>query len=247
MTPQDPDLFENEKENDWLAPVEREVSGHRLKRYSRFVDGMKLALPLVAAGIVLVLMIWPSSMPQPAPPRKATAMDSSMQAPIYSSIDDKGQPYKVEADIAKQNPAAPGVMDLANPRGTIALEGGSTIQGAAEGAQFDQNEGKLSINGNLTLHHSSGAIFETQKAEVDMNKKSASGTAPVKVTGSFGEVNAEGFELKDEGRVVIFTGKSHARLKLGSGSNPTDAVQGLVPSSAPAQTKPQPIPTPAGL
>lgn len=225
----------NNDEQDWFIPAERNLSAPRLQRYSRFVNGMKIGLPLLAAGIVLVLMIWPNTLPQPGPPRKATAMDSSMQAPVYESRDEKGQPYKVEADIAKQNPAQEGLTDLANPRGTIALEGGSTIEGNAEGAQFDQKQGKLSINGNLTLKHSSGAVFETQKAEVDMNTKSASGTAPVKVTGDFGTVDAQGFELQKEGKVVIFTGHAHARLKLGSGSNPADAVKGLVPSSAPAE------------
>jgi lipopolysaccharide export system protein LptC len=227
-----------EEKPDWFEPVNRVLSPSRLNRYTKFVSSMKLALPLIAAGIVLILMIWPSTQPSVPPPRTATAMDSTMQAPTYAARDDKGQPFKVEADNAKQHGSAPNVMDLANPKGKIDLEGGSSIEGDASGAQYDQNKGRLNINGNLTLRHSSGAIFETQKAQVDMNAKTASGDAPVKVTGGFGEVNAAGFELQNEGKVVIFKGPSVAHLKLGSGSNPADAMKGLVPTSAPAAKPP---------
>src|SRR6185369_5868618 len=99
-------------------------------------------------------------------------------------------------------------MDLTNPKGTIDLGGGSTIEGQSDIAQYDQTKGTLSINGPLTLKHSSGAVFQTNKAMVDMNAKTASGDAPVKVTGGFGEVNAQGFELQNEGKTIIFKGQA---------------------------------------
>ncbi|HVY13372.1 MAG TPA: LPS export ABC transporter periplasmic protein LptC [Alphaproteobacteria bacterium] len=234
----------NAQKTDLFSPAARVFSPQRLLRHTRFVSGMKLVLPSLAAGIVLVLMIWPSSVHPPAPPRKTTALDSTMQAPVYSSRDEKGQPFRVQADQAKQNPTAPGLTDLANPTGAIELQGGGNVQGQAQGAQYDQKEGKLSINGNLTLRHSSGATFQTQKAVVDMNERSASGNAPVKVTGGFGEVNANGFQLLNEGKTVIFTGHPTAHLKLGAGgdANPASAMQGLLPSSAPGD-KPAPPPS----
>jgi lipopolysaccharide export system protein LptC len=220
--------------HDWLTPATHAFSPQRLTRYSRFVGGMKLLLPSLAVGIILILMIWPSS-PAPPPPRKVTAMDSTLEAPIYTSRDEKGQPFKLEADVAKQHPTAPGVTDLANPRAVIEMEGGAVVRGDAPSAQYDQKEGKLTVNGNLKLRHSSGAVFETDKAVVDMNAKTAEGTSPVKVTGSFGEVKAQGFQLVDEGKTVIFTGPSHARLKLdGQQGTPTSALREL-PSPPPVK------------
>jgi lipopolysaccharide export system protein LptC len=177
------------------------------------------------------MMVWPSA-PAPPPPRKATAMDSTMEAATYVSRDEKGQPFKLEADVAKQHPTAPGITDLANPRATIEMEGGAVVRGEAPTAQYDQKEGKLVVNSNLKLRHSSGAVFETEKAVVDMNAKTAQGTSPVKVTGGFGEVNAQGFQLVDEGKTVIFTGPSRARLKLDSHEgSPTSALDQLTPPS----------------
>jgi lipopolysaccharide export system protein LptC len=228
-------------QHDWFEPGTRDVSQTGLKRYSLFVNGMKLALPAIAVGIVVAIMASSASNPAPPPPRKVSALESTMQAPSYASRDDKGQPYKLDADVAKQDPAAPDVMDLTNPKAEIELNNGSTLEGAATTGQYNQKEGKLDINGDLTLHHSSGAVFETSKATVDINAKSASGDAPVHVTGDFGEVNAKGFQLINEGKVVIFTGPSTARLKLGgSNGSPMNSIHDLIPSNQPPLPKTSP-------
>ncbi|MBI3419463.1 MAG: LPS export ABC transporter periplasmic protein LptC [Proteobacteria bacterium] len=229
---------ENKEKEEWFSPATRMFSAKSLKRYSRFVGGMKLLLPLLAVGLVVALMAWPSDIPPPAPPRQATAGDSTMQAPVYTSVDKQGRPYRVQAEGAKQNPTAPNVMDLANPKGTIDLSGGNSLQGQATGAEYDQKTGKMLINGSLTLKHSSGAVFTTEKAVVDMNARSASGNSPVKVTGDFGEVNAQGFEMNDEGKVVIFKGPSTAHLNLTASQNPASAMQDLFPAATAPAAKP---------
>lgn len=229
MTPLQEDLFE---------PATRIFSAKSLIRYSRFVGGMKLALPLLAVGLVVAMMAWPSSVPPPAPPRKATAGDSTLQAPGYTSQDEKGRPYHLEADRAKKNPDTPDLTDLANPRGAITLDGGGKVEGQATGAQYDQKDGKMLINGNLTLKHTNGSVFSTERAVVDLNTHDASGDAPVRLTGDFGEVNAQGFQYLEDGKLVIFTGRSTAHLKLGASQSPSDAMQGLVPASQTTPTGP---------
>ncbi len=219
---------------DWLTPAVRALSPERLQRYRRFVGGMKLLLPALAAGLVLVLMIWPSGHGPSTKPRALTAADSTMQTPVYTSRSEKGEPYRVTADKARQNPEAPGLTDVTNPTGSIVLEDGSHIEGDARRAQYDQNKGLLFLSGDLTLRHSSGAVFKTEKARVDMNARRASGDAPVKVTGDFGEVDAQGFRLRNQGKVVIFTGPSTARLKMGGTGKGSASSQGFLPSFNPA-------------
>jgi lipopolysaccharide export system protein LptC len=211
-------------DTDWLVPSARQIPVATLSRYSRFVGSLKLLLPISAACILLVLVVIPNINGSNAEPKKATA-------PVYTNRDAQNRPYTITADEARQQPNAPSVTDLANPKATIDLGNGTMIDVNAKAAQYDQSKGTLGIETGLTVRRSDGTTFTTDEAHVDVNGKNAEGNKPVLLQGNFGEVRGQGFKTMDGGKTIIFTGESSATLKMGKGN-----IMGGLPSTPqPAQ------------
>jgi lipopolysaccharide export system protein LptC len=201
---------------DWLGPREAGIEGKSIGRYSRLVSGLKLALPLIGASILLVLLLVPVAFtPQPEG-RKSGAMDATMKNPVYTGQEKDGTPFTVKADEARQQPEMPNVTDLKDPKAQIDLGNGKAINMQSGTAQYNEKDGTLKLNGDLSLQHSDGTTFTTQGATVDVNNKNASGNQPARLEGNFGEVHGQGFEVRDGGKVIVFTGESSAKIKLGA-------------------------------
>lgn len=236
--------------HDWLAPAVRVFSTATLARYSGFVTTLKLFLPIIAAIVLLVLVIIPNAQKGPPEPKKAGAVDATMMAPVYHNHDKQNQPYTVIGDAAKQHPDTPGVTDMVNPKAAIDLNNGKTLNGNADTAHYNQNNGMLDVEGHVVLKRSDGTTFTTQKASIDVNKHNASSDQPVVLQGDFGEVRGQGFQAQDGGKVIIFEGASSAKLHVGGNKSapslknaPNPALNGAVrdpgsPAATSAQQKP---------
>lgn len=203
---------------DWFQPMARAFSAKTLARYSSFVNGMKIGLPVLAALLLLVLVIVPNANNPPPPAKKDHAVDATMHDPVYTSRDSENRPYQVKGDEARQHPELPNVTTLTNPKGEIELNSGDRVKGDAKNAVYDQNNGTLQLQGDLILRHSDGTTFTTQGAAVDVNGKNAKGDQPVTLQGGFGIVKGSGFEARDGGKIIIFTGPSSATLNMGNGT-----------------------------
>lgn len=238
-----PNSSQKNHEMDWLTPAHDGKQRPRLKPYSMFVTGMKVALPAMAVAILLAVLISSSGHAPPMQSKKNDALDATMRDAVFTARDGEN-PYSVEAPVARQNPATPGVIDLTRPSGTMEM-GDDTLQGAAKTGTYDQKSGTLNLDGNVTVTRSDGATFKTQSATVDVNGKTMTTDQPVQLQGNFGEVRGSGLDVKDGGKVITFTGPSSAKLNMGampnSGPNtkPAPASQeGTKPATLPAGSSP---------
>jgi LPS export ABC transporter protein LptC len=226
------------------APLARSFSPETLKRYSRVVTSFKIILPVFAVAMLAVLMIVPSVNSPPDPAKKNVNPDSAMQNPVYNSVDEENRPYKVEATQAFQHPDAPGITDLAQPKAALDLGNGQSLNAEAAKGKYDQASGMLHLNGGLTLQHSDGTTFSTEKADIDVNTHDAAGDAPVVLQGGFGEVRGERFKTLEGGKTIIFEGQSRATLNLGGGGLQLPSKNVAVPVSPAANPAPS-SPAPA--
>ncbi len=233
-------MTEDNHKTDWLMPENRIVSAGSITRYSRIVGTLKLILPISAACILLVLVVLPNVNGSNVEPKKLTAVDAAMVAPVYQSHDAQNRPYEVKADTARQQPNAAGITDLSNPKATLDLDNGKTLDAEGKGAQYNEKNGTLNVQKGIVIRHSDGTTFTTEEAQIDMNSKNAEGDKPVTLQGNFGEVKGEGFKAIDGGKTIIFTGQTSAKLKMGGGGLPSMTNQG---QNAPAQPTPSTQPT----
>lgn len=222
------DLF-----HELFAPTPTALSPERISRYTTFVSGMKVALPLLAIGILVAIMAW-SQGQAPAPQAKSKdAIDATMRDAVYESRDRENHPVKLQSPLTKQDPNTPDMLNLTRPSGTIQLGPDKTVEGSATSGDYDQKKGVLELKGDLTLRHSDGTTLKTDSATIDLNTNEAHTSEPVLLQGRFGEVRGQGMEIKEGGKVIVFTGESSAKLKMGT---PAGAAAPALPSLGTQQT-----------
>lgn len=187
--------------------------------YTRFVYAMKLVLPAVAVVLVILVVAWPQLTREDKSFRigiadvdVATGEEPSMVNARYTGTDDKKQPYTITADLARNLDAQGRRVLLDAPKADILLEDGTwLIMSAAEGI-YQKNDETLDLTGRVTLFHDSGYEFRTERATIDLNLGEARGDMPVQGQGPFGDLTADGFVVRDQGRTLAFTGNARAVL-----------------------------------
>ena len=82
----------------------------------------------------------------------------------------------------------------------------------ADDGVFHRDAGTVDLSGNVTLFHDTGLSFETDAATVDLKNDWARGDQPVEGQNADGQLAAQGFEIKDDGNTILFTGRSYLKL-----------------------------------
>ena len=194
----------------------------QLARRRIFVGLAKRLLPVLALGLLAVVVFWPEiegnedrsrvSFRRVAQPR---AESLRVLSPRYQDVDELSRPYTVTARAAQQL-GGEQILDLEAPRADMVLTDGGWVHVSADTGRYDRPQHHLDLAGDVTIHHDNGMTLRTPEAAVAVEAGTASGDAPVAAQGPFGTLESEGFRLKDRGAVVVFTGRAHAVLEGGS-------------------------------
>ena len=193
----------------------------QLARRRVLVGLAKRLLPVLALGLLAVVVFWPEiegnedrsrvSFRRVSQPR---AESLRVVSPRYQDVDELSRPYTVTARAAQQL-GAEQVLDLEAPRADMVLTDGGWVHVSADSGRYDRPRHHLDLAGDVTIHHDNGMTLRTAEAAVEVEAGAASGNAPVAAQGPFGTLESEGFRLKERGAVVVFTGRAHAVLEGG--------------------------------
>jgi len=196
------------------------------KWYSRFVQMMKVLLPVVAALLIILILVWPYLRSEDLRFRLSFAAltanqnkDPSMVNPRFLGIGKENKAYSITADLARNLAAGSSSVELEMPKADITLDDGTWLVLTAKSGIFRQAKKTLDLTGAVNLFHDSGYEFKTSKAVIDLQKGVASGLEAVRGHGPFGEMQGEGFRLFDKGKTIIFTGKSKLVIFPGLGKS----------------------------
>ncbi|MBL6958627.1 MAG: LPS export ABC transporter periplasmic protein LptC [Rhodospirillales bacterium] len=209
----DPDSY---RRSTIMSPKERPS---QMGGYSQFVSFMKILLPLVAALLIFLVVIWPHIQPDGTRFYLGFSLlnakqsdDPSMVNARYLGADSERRPYSITADYVRNNSKETIRVELEMPKADIALDDGTWLVLTANSGVYHRQQSTLDLEGAVNLFHDTGYEINTTKAKIDLNNGKASGTSPVKGQGPFGELEAEGFRLIDRGKVIYFTGKAKLTL-----------------------------------
>jgi lipopolysaccharide export system protein LptC len=196
------------------------------KWYSRFVQMMKVLLPVVAALLIILILVWPYLRSEDLRFRLSFAAltanqneDPSMVNPRFLGIDKENKAYSITADLARNLAAGTSSVELEMPKADITLDDGTWLVLTAKTGIFRRAKKTLDLTGAVNLFHDSGYEFKTSKAVIDLQKGVASGSEAVRGHGPFSEIQGEGFRLFDKGKTIIFTGKSKLVIFPGLGKS----------------------------
>jgi len=213
-------------------PSERSFRGapptpfqRRATRYSRFVRMMKVFLPIVALLLIALVLIWPQLKSEDhrfmigfSGIEAREAADLNMVNARYMGVDNNNQPFSITADIAKNLSFDAETVELEMPKADMTLDDGSWLVLTAETGKYSQNARTLDLSGLVNLYHDSGYEIRTKVVDIDLASGEARGTESVVGHGPFGQLEAQGFVLKDLGARILFTGKSRLVFYPGAGS-----------------------------
>lgn len=205
--------------------------GHRRQivvasgRYSRFVGLMKVALPMSAAALAVLVIAWPyltkgqAGLPIAFSSIKVEDSESVfMTNARYFGSDTNQQPFTVVAETVNRQIDDPDTVQFTLPRAEIQLESGSWMALAASRGTLYQSDQTLTLEGAVSIFSDEGYEFHTERAEIDLQTSIAHGSDPVEGEGPLGLLNAEGFRLDRDDGTLRFEGGVRLILQPKPGS-----------------------------
>jgi lipopolysaccharide export system protein LptC len=123
---------------------------------------------------------------------------------------------------AQPSPAVDGetIINLKQLVADMTMGDGAWVALQADDGIYHRDAGTMDLSGNVTLFHDTGLSFETDAATVDLKNDWARGDQPVEGQNPNGQLASEGFEVRDHGQTIVFTGRAYLKLfpKKGDGS-----------------------------
>jgi lipopolysaccharide export system protein LptC len=179
----------------------------------------KRLLPVVALALLSLVALWPelerdeasrwSSLTHGLEPQSGRLTQLR-----YNGVDQNNHPFTITATTAQQ--VSPRQVDLVDPKGDLSLPSGSWLFAQAERGVYRPHSDQLDLSGQVTLYRDDGLTLVTHAATLDLKAGAAAGADKVHAEGPFGQLDAQGFAVTDQGAVVQFSGPG--RLLL-NGSN----------------------------
>jgi lipopolysaccharide export system protein LptC len=201
-------------------PRPRILAAPSNRNYSSFVGTMKIVLPAIAVGIILLVVAWPRFQTHDegfhvglSSITPEDVQNLRMVSPRYQGTDKRGEPFTVTADTAMKKSPQSDVVELSRPVADITITRGNWIALKAEYGVYREQDQQLDLIGKVDLYHDDGYEFETLAAHVNMANNTAEGDDPVYGQGPFGTIESQGFRVYDKGERIIFTGLAHLLLR----------------------------------
>jgi lipopolysaccharide export system protein LptC len=201
-------------QNDRLLARRRRRFAAR-SRHSRYVTVLKILLPSIAVGLILLLVVWS----QMSLDEKRFRIGLTDLAPEevnalnvvnarYEGIDKKDRPFTVTASRAVQVDDDSEIIDLTDPRADITLTDGAWIAVSASTGRFVRKDDKLDLRGSVSLFHDEGFEFHAETVSINLEESTAVSHDPVEGQGPDGHVTAQGMEVQQGGDRILLTGRS---------------------------------------
>lgn len=193
----------------------RPPASRRSRRRGRLIDGLRIALPVLALALVALAMAWPQvlrSTSKIAMPvfwsEDAGPSDTlSMASPRYAGQTGQDLPYHVTARSASLDPLQTNMIHLDQPSAEIALGSDGDVQMSALNGTYDRDTDRLVLDGGIEVVTSSGYRFATSSARVNLAQGRVHGLQPIEGAGPNATLSADRFEIKDAGDILRFEGR----------------------------------------
>ena len=188
--------------------------------YSWFVKVMRLALPLTAIILVIIVTISPTMKDQlVVVPKESIVNQNSNEIgenellnPNFETLDSNQRPVQVTADRALQNPQKPNLLRLENPHANLQTKDGSKIQVYALSGAYEQETEKLFLKNKVKIKHESGYQLNAEELRIDMKTKQAFSDKTVTIDGPAATIQSMGLEGSVDNGILVFKGPATLTL-----------------------------------
>ncbi len=179
--------------------------------YSRFVGLMKIVLPLVAVGLLIAVLAWPSlegrrDFPLSYSDVQVRADGLEMLSPVLTGVDDQGRPYVITAKRATADGLEPTEVTLSEISADLALEDGQPVKVVAASGVYRPAQKILTLDGGVTVTLADGHVVKLETVSLDLANGTASSDKRVEGSGPTGRIEADRLRATENGHVLRFEG-----------------------------------------
>ena len=194
---------------DYFARQRRVVSVSA--RYTRFVALLKVVLPISAAALIALVVAWPYLTGSEegfhlsfTEVGVSAGKGVNMTNVRFFSSDGKDQPFSVTAESVMQDSNQSDIVRFVKPTADIQLKNGVWLAITAQEGALHRVEQTLSLTGSVNLFSDAGYELRTERVDLDLRARTASGDSPVEGQGPLGVFNADSFRIDRAGRSMYF-------------------------------------------
>ncbi|MFD2261783.1 LPS export ABC transporter periplasmic protein LptC [Lacibacterium aquatile] len=205
------------------------VDQRRVVAHSRWVQSLRILLPLTALCLTVAVLLWPTVGPNKsqvrlnagqlagAPAAKPQDDVLRMTQPRFVSTDQDNRPFTVTADEARQARADDSEVTLMAPKADMSDKAGAWMQIGADTGYFNRKSESLRLEGNVTLFHDTGMEMQTERVGADLKERIITSDSPVEGQGPQGSLSAQnGFRILNSGQRIELLGPSKVVLRGGA-------------------------------
>jgi len=206
------------QENYGSGPIEASAMA-AYERHSRLVSIMKIALPLGAAVLLVVVLYYSGIFDKrdklDITFREIASLnnDLRMVSPRINGLDASGRPYLLTADTATQSKTNPSQIALDNVQADLKLtDGDDWVSLSSTSGLLDTETEQIKLSPKIDVYASTGYEFHGVTGMVDFRKGTFSTDDPVEGHGPAGTLRADSMTADNNARKIIFVG--HVKMRL---------------------------------
>ena len=187
-------------------------------RNSRRVKKLRIVIPMIAAAMAAAIMAVTAvnRVDEGFLLRFAglnrTIVEPQIVNPRFSYVDEAGRDYEIEADAAVQDEQTPSAFNLINPHAILSPQDADRTDVISDTGVYRQDSKIVDLAGGVVMRYADEYVFRTNAASIMLEEERLRGDLPVRGEGPMGNVEAQGFEVLDGGKRIIFEGD--VRLEL---------------------------------
>jgi LPS export ABC transporter protein LptC len=192
---------------------------------SRAVARNRLA-PLIGWGAILATLaliavfVWQAGLfnaLMPRAPATPETIDNPEQGAATSAnvtgFDKDNQPYTFSSKTALQDKVLPNKVHLTDVSGTFKRNSGEVVTLAANGGLYDTDIKTLDLAGAVRIESEGRFVAEMESAHVDTTSKKMTSDSAVVVTFGSGTIQANGLEITNDGKNILFHDRVRAKFQ----------------------------------
>lgn len=191
-----------------------------LLKHSRFVKLAKLALPSIAAVLIVLLLLFPSLRQDARDfklditrPKQGELEKLHVENTVFYITDKDNKVNNFIASNIDETSPGSKLIKLSKPEGILPLDKERWINIKAPIGFFNQTNNLLELKEQVEMFYSEGMNVITSSAFFDFNNSKGYGNKPIKGQGFLGDLEAEGFEFSTKDDILIFKGHNDITIK----------------------------------
>jgi lipopolysaccharide export system protein LptC len=165
----------------------------------------------------------------------------TMESPRLTGVHKDTRPYEVKAVAATQDVRKPNVIELKEMQARLAIDDdGTAARLEAASGVFDTQKEQLELRHEVRVRTDLGHDAQLKSASIDFKAGTVVSREPVTVTMANGTIEAQGVEISDNGKVVVFRGRVRTVFDLAETKGSPERTSAMPTVPVAAQTGQRP-------